>query len=65
MRGEVVTAHPLYDNLDGKGRRELLSKVGETREEARVLGQRDYDALGGWLKARLKRYWKHSSAKPE
>lgn len=54
-----MTAHPLYDNLDAKDRRDLLLKVGETPEEARVLSQRDYDALGGWVKARLKRRWKH------
>ena len=60
-----MMAHPQYDNLGGKDRRELLLKVGQTPEEARVLSQRDYDALGGWLKARLKRYWKHPSARPE
>jgi hypothetical protein len=57
-----MTAHPQYDNLEAKERRDLLLKVGETREEARVLSRRDYDALGGWLKARLKRYWKHPGA---
>jgi hypothetical protein len=46
-----------YDSLDSKQRGELLVKIGETPEEARVLGQRDYVALGGWVKTRLKRYW--------
>jgi hypothetical protein len=52
-------AQQQYDSLDSKQRRDLLLKIGETREEARVLSQRDYDALGGWVKIRLKRYWKH------
>ena len=36
---------------------EILKKIGETSEEARILGQRDYVALGGWVKTRLKRHW--------
>jgi hypothetical protein len=51
-----------YNNLDGKGRQELLLKIGETREEARLLSQRDYVALGGWVKSRIKKHLKHPSA---
>jgi hypothetical protein len=47
-----------YDSLDSKQRSELLLKIGETAKEAEILGQRDYVALGGWVKTRLKRYWK-------
>ncbi len=47
-----------YDSMDGKQRQEILLKIGETADEARVLGQRDYAALGSWVKTRLKRYWK-------
>jgi len=54
-----MTAQQEYDSLDSKQRRDLLLKIGETREEARVLSQRDYDALGGWVKTRLKRRLKH------
>jgi hypothetical protein len=36
-----MTAQQLYDSLDRKQRRDLLLKVGETREEAQVLSQRD------------------------
>jgi|HubBroStandDraft_3_1064219.scaffolds.fasta_scaffold779262_2 hypothetical protein len=43
-----MTAQEQYDNLDSKQRRELLLKIGETPEEAQVLGHRDYVALGGW-----------------
>ena len=57
-----MTAPQQYDSLDSKQRRDLLLKIGETREEARVLSQRDYGALGGWVKARLKRHWKHPKA---
>ena len=57
-----MTAQQQYDSLDNKQRRDLLLKIGETREEARVLSQRDYDALGGWVKTRLKKHWKHSKA---
>jgi hypothetical protein len=57
-----MTAQQQYDSLNGKERRELLLKIGETAEEAQVLGQRDYLALGGWVKTRLKRYW--NSNKP-
>jgi len=53
-----MTAQQEYDRLDSKQRRDLLLKIGETREEARVLSQRDYDALGGWVKTRLKRQLK-------
>jgi hypothetical protein len=59
---ELMTAQQQYDGLDGKQRRELLLKIGETPEEAQVLGQRDYLALGGWVKTRLKRYWKKTKA---
>jgi hypothetical protein len=52
-----MTAQEQYDNLDREQRREILLKIGETPEEAKVLGQRDYVALGGWVKARLKRFW--------
>jgi hypothetical protein len=55
-----MTVQQLYDSLDGKQRRDLLLKLGETREEARVLSERDYDALGGWVKTRLKRHYKHT-----
>ncbi len=57
-----MPAQQHYNGLDSKQRQELLLKIGETREEARVLSQRDYDALGGWVKARLKRHFKHSKA---
>ncbi len=57
-----MTAQQQYDSLDSSLRRELLLKIGETAEEAQVLGQRDYVALGGWVKTRLKKYWnKHKS----
>ena len=52
-----MTAQQQYDSLNSKLRGELLLKIGETPEEAQVLGQRDYLALGGWVKTRLKRYW--------
>jgi hypothetical protein len=57
-----MTAQQQYDSLDSKQRRDLLLKIGKTREEARVLSQRDYDALSGWVKNRLKRHWKHPKA---
>jgi hypothetical protein len=57
-----VTVQQQYDSLDTKQRGELLLKIGETREEARVLGQRDYVALGGWVKTRLKKYWNKNRA---
>ena len=57
-----MMAQQQYDGLDSKQRRELLLKLGETPEEAQVLGQRDYVALGGWVKTRLKRYWKKNKA---
>jgi hypothetical protein len=52
-----MTAQQQYDSLNSKQRGELLLKIGETSEEAQVLGQRNYLALGGWVKTRLKRYW--------
>lgn len=51
-----------YDSLDTKQRGELLLKIGETREEARVLSERDYVSLGAWVKTRLKRYWNRNRA---
>ena len=54
-----MVAQEHYNNLDGKAKQELLLKIGETREEARLLSQRDYVGLGGWVKARLKRHVKH------
>jgi hypothetical protein len=48
-----------YNGLDSKHREELLLKIGETSEEARVLSQRDYAALGGWVKTRIKRHLRH------
>ena len=55
-----MTAQQHYNSLDSEQRQDLLLKVGETREEARLLSQRDYGALGGWVKTRLKRHWKKS-----
>ena len=57
-----MSAQKQYDSLDSEQRRDLLLKIGETREEARVLSQRDYYALGGRVKTRLKRHWKHPKA---
>ncbi len=57
-----MTAQQQYDSLDSNRRRELLLKIGETPEEAHVLGQRDYLALGGWVKTRLKKYWNKNKA---
>ncbi|MGH9691940.1 MAG: hypothetical protein ACRD4C_12820 [Candidatus Acidiferrales bacterium] len=57
-----MTVQQQYDGLDSKQRRELLLKIGETREEAQVLGQRDYVALGAWVKTRLKKHWNRSKA---
>jgi hypothetical protein len=57
-----MPAQQHYDSLDSEQRRELLLKIGETREEAQVLSQRDYGALGGWIKSRLKRHLKHPKA---
>jgi hypothetical protein len=57
-----MTARQQYDSLDSEQRRELLLKIGETPEEAQVLGQRDYLALGAWAKTRLKRYWNRNKA---
>lgn len=52
-----MTIQQQYDSMDSKQRRELLLKIGETSEEAMLLGRRDYVALGGWVKTRLKKYW--------
>jgi hypothetical protein len=52
-----MTVQQQYDSLGIKQRGELLLKIGETTEEARLLGQRDYVALGAWVKTRLKKYW--------
>ena len=57
-----MTAQQQYDSLDSNLRRELLLKIGETSKEADILGQRDYVALGGWVKTRLKRYWNKNKA---
>jgi hypothetical protein len=57
-----MTAQQHYDGLDSKQRQVLLLKIGETREETLVLSQRTYDALGGWVKTRLKRHLKHPKA---
>jgi hypothetical protein len=57
-----MTAQQQYDTLDSKQRLDLLLKIGETHEEARVLSQRGYDALGGWVKTRLKKHLKHPQA---
>ena len=57
-----MTAQQQYDSADSKQRRDLLLKIGKTREEARVLSQRDYDGLGGWVKTPFKRHWKHPKA---
>jgi hypothetical protein len=54
---KIMTAQEKYDSLDIQNKNELLKKIGETSEEARILGQRDYVALGGWVKSRLKRHW--------
>jgi len=55
-KGEVMAVQGHYDSLDSKQRRELLMKIGGTPEEAQILAQRDYVALGAWVKTRLKRY---------
>ena len=57
-----MKAQQQYDSLNSKQRRELLLKIGETPEEAQVLSERDYLALGGWAKTRLKRYWNRNKA---
>jgi hypothetical protein len=57
-----MTAQQQYDSLDSKQRHELLLKIGETPEESQILGRRDYVALGGWVKTRLKRYWNKHKA---
>jgi hypothetical protein len=57
-----MTAQQQYDSLDTKRKRDILLEIGETSEAARVLSQREYDALGAWIKTRLKRHWKHRKA---
>jgi hypothetical protein len=57
-----MSAQQHYDSLDSKQRRELLLKIGETGEEARVLSQRGYVALGGGTKTRIKKHLKHPKA---
>ena len=57
-----MTAQQQYDSLDSKQRRELLLKVGETSEAALIKGERDYVALGAWVKTRLKKHWKGNRA---
>ncbi len=57
-----MTTQQQYNSLDSKQRRDLLLKIGETSEETQVLSRRDYDALGGWVKTRLKRHFKHPKA---
>jgi hypothetical protein len=57
-----MTVQQQYDSLDSKQRRELLLKVGETSEASLILGQRDYVALGGWVKTRLKKYWNRNKS---
>jgi hypothetical protein len=54
-----MPAQQHYNGLDSKQRQELLLKIGETSEEARLLSERDYAALGGWVKTRIKRHLKH------
>ena len=51
-----MTAQQQNDNMDSEQRQELLMKIGGTREEAQILTQRDYFALGAWVKTRLKRH---------
>jgi hypothetical protein len=58
---ENMPAQQHHNSLDGKGRQELLLKIGETCE-ARLLSQRDYVALGGWEKNRIKRHLEHPTA---
>ncbi len=57
-----MTAQQQYDSLDSGKRRELLLKVGETPTAALILGQRDYLALGGWVKTRLKKHWNRNKS---
>ena len=52
-----MTAQQKYDSLDIQNKNDLPKKIGETAEEARILGQRGYVALGGWAKTWLKRHW--------
>ena len=57
-----MTAQQQYDSLDSQQRSEVLLKIGETSKEAELLSQRDYVTLGGWVKTRLKRYWKKNKS---
>jgi hypothetical protein len=57
-----MTAQQQYDSLKIEARRDFLLKIGETPEEAQMLGQRDYVALGGWAKTQLKRNWNRNKA---
>ncbi|MGA8555091.1 MAG: hypothetical protein WB630_11805 [Candidatus Acidiferrales bacterium] len=52
-----MTAQQQYDSLNIEQRRDLLLKIGETPEEAQLLGRRDYVSLGGSVKTRLKKQW--------
>ncbi len=57
-----MTVQQQYDSIDSERRQDLLLKIGETREEARILSQRDYLALGAWIKTRLKRHWRKTKS---
>ena len=57
-----MTAQQQYDSLDSKQREDLLLKIGETREEAQILSQRDFFALGAWVKTRLKRHLRRAKS---
>lgn len=57
-----MTAQQQYDSIDSKQRQDLLMKIGETREEARILSHRDYFALGAWVKTRLKRHFRKAKS---
>ena len=59
-----MTVQQHYDSLDSQGRSELLLKTGETPEEAEILSRRDYVALGGSVKTRLKKYWNRKMKEP-
>jgi hypothetical protein len=47
---KTCPAQQHYDGLNSNHRRELLLKIGETPDEARVLSQRDYGAPEGGKK---------------
>ncbi|MGH2506553.1 MAG: hypothetical protein ACRDHZ_03920 [Ktedonobacteraceae bacterium] len=57
-----MTAQQQYDSLDSHQRQGLLLKIGETRAEARILSQRDYVALGAWVKTRLKKHFRKTKS---